>query len=87
MWPFPTDADYGECLDSEIADIKQCRLSAGPDHIEAAVFLARFVEEGCGWIHVDLSAAENDGGLAHVATKETGFGIRFGASLTQLLLA
>ena len=34
-------------------------------------------QEDIPWMHVDLSACENEGGLAHVSTKETGFGARF----------
>ena len=28
------------------------------------------------WVHVDLSAGEHKGGLAHVPTDATGFGVR-----------
>jgi len=76
VWPFPNDADYGDCLKSRIADIKQCRPSGGSDHIEAAHFLSQFVGK-VPWVHVDLSAMENEGGLAHVPGKLTGFGVRF----------
>ena len=41
---FPYDEDYEEDLESKIADIKQCNLEGGPDHIHAARFLGRFVE-------------------------------------------
>jgi leucyl aminopeptidase len=83
VWPFPSDDDYGRCLKSDYADIKQCRLTGGSDHIEAGYFLKQFVPEGCGWVHVDLSAAENDEGLAHVPSKYTGFGVRFAAEFIQ----
>src|SRR5690606_4867541 len=87
VWPFPLDSDYGACLKSDIADTKQCRASGGPDHIEAAMFLKKFVEGDVPWIHIDLAASENDGGLAHVGTKETGFGIRVGKQIIQEILA
>lgn len=77
VWPFPNDADYGRCLKSEVADIKQCRISGGSDHIEAGYFLSQFVPKTVPWVHVDLSAAEAEEGLAHVPAKLTGFGIRF----------
>ncbi len=83
VWPFPLDEDYGECLESKIADTKQCRISGGPDHIEAAMFLKKFVEGDVPWIHIDLASSEQDGGLAHVGTKETGFGIRIGKQIIQ----
>lgn len=86
-WPFPLDEDFGECLESKIADIKQCRLSGGVDHIEAAYFLKEFIAGDVPWVHVDLSAIENEGGLAHVPTKETGFGVRLARELAFSLLS
>jgi leucyl aminopeptidase len=86
VWPFPLDEDYSECLESKIADTKQCRLSGGPDHIEAAMFLKKFIEGEVPWIHIDLASSEQDGGLAHVGTKETGFGIRIGKQIIQNVL-
>ncbi len=86
LWPFPLDPDFGECLKSDIADIKQCRLTGGVDHIEAAIFLQEFVGKDVPWIHLDLSAAENSGGLAHVDTEVTGFGVRVGERLIKSLL-
>ena len=75
-WPFPLDEDYDKDLESTIADIKQCTLTSGPDHIHAARFLQRFINK-TPWIHVDLSAGNNKGGLAHIATDTTAFGVRF----------
>lgn len=86
VWPFPMDSDFADCLKSDIADIKQCRLTGGVDHIEAALFLAEFVPKEVPWVHIDLSAAENSGGLAHIDTEVTGFGVRFGAQLIEQLL-
>lgn len=77
VWTFPLDEDYGKQLDSEIADILQCSKGKGVDHILAAYFLQKFVENDTPWIHIDLSAAENKGGLAHVDTEYSGFGVRF----------
>ena len=77
------DADFDESLDSDSADIKQCSLDSEADHILAARFLNRFVNEDCAWIHVDLAAGNHKGGLAHIATDVTGFGVRFA---TRLLL-
>lgn len=82
VWPFPMDGDYDEELESDIADVKQCVLESGrADHILASRFLSRFVQEGAPWIHVDLSASEHKGGLAHIPTEVTGFGVRFTLSL------
>lgn len=77
VWPFPEDPDYGRALKSDIADIKQCRLTGGSDHIEAGYFLSQFIPQKTAWLHVDLSAAEADEGLGHVPAKLTGFGVRF----------
>jgi len=80
VWPFPIDKDFDAALDSDIADIKQCTISGGPDHILASRFLSRFVNK-TPWIHVDLSSGNNKGGLAHIPTAITGFGIRFTVNL------
>ena len=76
VWPFPMDADFDEPLKSEIADIKQCSPAGMGDHILAARFLSRFVPDDVPWVHVDLSAAQNKGGLGHVPTEVTGFGVK-----------
>ena len=81
VWPFPMDEDYEEPLKSEIADIKQCALEGNADHILAARFLKRFVKNDVPWIHVDLSSSRNKGGLAHVPTDTTGFGVRYTLNL------
>ncbi len=81
VWCFPMDRDFDEALDSPIADVMQCSLDNKGDHILAARFLSRFVPDGLPWVHVDLSAAEHKGGLAHVPTEFTGFGVRFATHL------
>src|SRR5690606_946069 len=77
VWPFPLDEDYDEELESEIADVKQCSMAPVADHILAARFLLRFIGEDIPWVHLHLSAAMRKGGLAHVPTYMTGFGVRF----------
>ena len=77
VWPFPTDEDYDYGLKSDIADVKQCATEGEADHILAARFLNRFVDKAIPWIHVDLSAGNHKGGLAHIPTDITGFGVRF----------
>lgn len=83
VWAFPMDEDYDESLKSEVADIKQCAADGYGDHILAARFLRRFVPDAIPWIHVDLSAGQRKGGLGHVPTEITGFGVRY--TLTLLL--
>jgi leucyl aminopeptidase len=81
VWPFPMDDDYDELLKSDVADIKQCSAETAGDHILGARFLARFVPKSIPWIHVDMSAGQHKGGLAHVPTDITGFGVRLTVQL------
>jgi len=81
VWPFPMDEDFDKDLESEVADIMQCAVHGEGDHILGARFLRRFAGERQPWIHVDLSACHHKGGLAHVPTSITGFGVRFTLNL------
>jgi leucyl aminopeptidase len=81
VWPFPVDREFLEELLSETADIKQCSPTGGGDHILAATFLNEFVSKDVPWIHIDLSACLRKGGLGHIPTAITGFGVRFAMSL------
>jgi leucyl aminopeptidase len=83
IWPFPMDEDYDTELESSIADVLQCTPDGKGDHIFAARFLSRFVPPEIPWLHLDLSASNRSGGLAHVPTEFTGFGVRY---VTHLLL-
>ena len=83
VWNFPLDADYDGELESRIADVMQCTSDSKADHILAARFLSRFVPEDCAWIHMDLSAAVRGGGLAHINTDITGFGVRYTLELLR----
>lgn len=77
VWSFPMDEDFDQDLDSHVADILQCTMDGKGDHILAARFLSRFVGKNIGWVHVDLSSSNRAGGLAHIPTDCTGFGVRF----------
>jgi leucyl aminopeptidase len=72
---FPFDDDYDEDIESTIADIKQCTLEGGADHVHAARFLSKFIENEIPWIHVDLSSYNRKGGLGAVASDVNGFGV------------
>jgi leucyl aminopeptidase len=39
------------------------------------------VEHKTPWIHVDLAASNHKGGLGHIPTEVTGFGVRYTLSL------
>jgi leucyl aminopeptidase len=77
VWPFPIGKEFLGELESDMADLRQCTPDAGGDHILAATFLNEFVDHTIPWVHVDLSALQRKGGLAHIPTDITGFGVRF----------
>jgi leucyl aminopeptidase len=81
VWPFPMDEDYDSDLESSIADVLQCTPDSKGDHILAARFLNRFVPAQVPWIHIDLAASNRSGGLGHVPTDITGFGVRYTVEL------
>ncbi|HYC45757.1 MAG TPA: leucyl aminopeptidase family protein [Burkholderiales bacterium] len=83
---FPMDEDYDEALESPVADVKQCTLEGGADHILAARLLKRFTEDR-PWIHMDVSGSSCKGGLGAVATDATGFGVAWGYRLLYSLRA
>jgi leucyl aminopeptidase len=80
---FPMDEDYEQALESKCADIKQCTLTGGADHILATRFLKRFVENDTPWLHVDLSASRCEEGLGAVGTDVTGFGVAWGLRMVK----
>jgi leucyl aminopeptidase len=81
VWCFPMDEDFDAELESHAADVMQCTLDNKGDHILAARFLGKFVETAVPWVHVDLAPSERKGGLAHVPTEMTGFGVRYAVHL------
>jgi leucyl aminopeptidase/proline iminopeptidase len=85
IWPFPIDADYDENIKSSVADVLQCNPGKSSDHIDAARFLSKFIEPNVPWVHVDLASAKHKGGLAHVPTDITGFGVRLTQTMLKML--
>jgi leucyl aminopeptidase len=83
VWCFPMDVDFDTDLESSVADVLQCAVDAKGDHILAARFLNRFVPKAIPWLHLDLSAGARHGGLAHIPTEITGFGVRFTLELLR----
>ena len=83
VWCFPMDADYDTDLESSVADVLQCAADGKGDHILAARFLSRFVPKNIPWLHLDLAAGSRHGGLAHIATDITGFGVRYTLDLLR----
>lgn len=83
VWGFPIGDDYWKGIESEIADVRQCATGNHSDHIYAATFLSAFVGESIDWIHMDLSAESNKGGLGLAASETTGFGVRWAYDVIQ----
>jgi len=83
VWCFPMDVDFDSDLESSVADVLQCTTEGKGDHILAARFLNRFVPKNIAWLHLDLAAGARTGGLAHIATEITGFGVRYTLDLLQ----
>jgi leucyl aminopeptidase len=83
---FPLDDDYDAALESGIADVKQCTLEGGADHILATRLLQRFTDRR-PWIHMDLSASSCKGGLGAVGTEVTGFGVAWGIAFLEKFVA
>ncbi|MEP7155255.1 MAG: leucyl aminopeptidase family protein [Betaproteobacteria bacterium] len=81
---FPMDPDYDAALESKVADVKQCLVSSEADAIYAARFLSRFVGD-VPWIHMDLSAYRNEGGLGAVSDDLSGFGVAWGVAQVENL--
>lgn len=81
VWPFPIGKEFLEDLKSDVADLMQCSPAPHGDHILAGSFLAEFVENDTPWVHVDLASSNHKGGLGHVPSEVTGFGIRYTMSL------
>jgi leucyl aminopeptidase len=81
VWNFPLDPDFDTDLESKVADVMQCSVDGKGDHILATRFLSRFVPEKTPWAHVDLAASTRTGGLAHINTEITGFGVRYALEL------
>ena len=83
---FPYEDDFDAELDSDVADIKQCTLEGGGDHMLAARFLGKFIENDVAWLHTDLSSYARKGGLGAVQSDTNGFGVGFGLALIQSIL-
>jgi len=83
VWVFPMDKDFDTDIESTVADVMQCAVDSKGDHILAARFLSRFVPRSIPWLHLDLAAASRHGGLAHIGTEITGFGVRYTLDLLR----
>jgi leucyl aminopeptidase len=77
VWRLPMGPGYDKLIDSDVADMKNIGGAAGGS-ITAAQFLARFVDEGRVWAHLDIAGTAwkpgNDNPLE--PTWATGWGVR-----------
>ncbi len=83
VWCFPMDKRLRHGSGKRVADVLQCSADSKGDHILAARFLSRFVPKEIAWLHLDLAAGTRHGGLAHIATEITGFGVRYTLELLR----
>jgi leucyl aminopeptidase len=83
VWSFPIGSDYWKGIQSDYADVLQCRNDGTADHIYAATFLSKFVKKEIPWLHVDLASESNKGGLGISSKDITGYGVRLGYELIQ----
>jgi leucyl aminopeptidase len=84
---FPYEEDMDSDLDSDIADIKQCTLEGGGDHMHAARFMGKFIENDVAWCHADLSSTNRKGGLGAVQSDVNGFGVGFGLEMINSFIS
>ncbi len=83
VWNFPLDSDYDASLRARLPMSCNARRTARRTIFLAARFLSRFVPDATAWIHMDLAAAVRSGGLAHINTDITGFGVRYTLELLR----
>jgi leucyl aminopeptidase len=76
LWPLPLPDDYGEHIDSEIADMKNIGRAREAGTIVAAMLLARFVD-GVPWAHLDIAGpARSEESSGYLSKGGTAFGVR-----------
>jgi leucyl aminopeptidase len=76
LWPMPLPEDYGDHIDSEVADMKNTGRAGEAGAIAAALLLARFVGE-VPWAHLDIAGPARSGESTGYITKgATAFGVR-----------
>ena len=77
VWHMPMCKAWDKAMDSDIADIKNINLGRDAGSATAAAFLARFVEKGMTWAHLDIAGtAWSKKDLPTCPKGATGFGVR-----------
>jgi leucyl aminopeptidase len=72
VWPMPTDDEYKELLDSDVADMKNVGPRGGGP-ITGALFIGAFAE-GTPWVHLDIAGSTRATSLGE-RTYQPKFGI------------
>lgn len=76
-WPMPLIAEDEELLRSEYADLNNIGSSPYGGAIQAALFLARFVERGVRWNHIDMAnTVYAKGTVGYYPVGASGYGAR-----------
>jgi leucyl aminopeptidase len=76
VWPLPLPQDYRDCLDSEVADIKNIGGGRYAGALTAGLFLKEFVAD-VPWAHLDIAGpARCEEEEAYFTKGGTGFGVR-----------
>ena len=81
LWQLPLWPGYDADLKSPVADLLNAAETSFAGSITAALFLQNFVEQTHNWVHIDLAASNHKGGLGHIPTDTTGFGVRYTLNL------
>lgn len=83
LWPMPIGERHRRDLDSDIADIRQCRHGRGPDACHAAAFLREFVGD-TPWAHLDIAGV--DLAMADMPLAKKGMPTGYGARLLEAFI-
>jgi leucyl aminopeptidase len=76
VWPLPLPEDYRDCLDSEVADLKNIGGGRYAGALTAGLFLKEFVAD-VPWAHLDIAGpARSEEEEAYFTKGGTGFGVR-----------
>ena len=76
LWPLPMPEDYGEHIDSDVADMKNIGRPGQAGSIAAALLLARFVDR-TPWAHMDIAGTgRSTESTGYLSKGGTGFGVR-----------
>lgn len=73
IWQMPTDDEYKEQLESDVADMKNTGSRAG-GAITGALFIGAFAE-GTPWVHLDIAGSSRGGGVERPYLPKFGSGV------------